>query len=102
MVSHIEVIDPREKVQGYRSPAFPSSVNDLVADIKHSEKWGLNTAVWKVKREKDEPPRRLTLPNGRRLRCKILGGTGSDWWFVSVCASDALTALAASAKESEQ
>lgn len=102
-MAHIEVIKPHERLSpelggtGYLPPSTPSSVKELATDLQkaQSQMPSLGLAVWKVKRESNKHPRRLTLPNGRYLRCSVIGGTGRDWWFVRVSTADGLKALSA-------
>lgn len=98
-MSHIEVIKPNERLSlglgetGYLPPADPSSIEDLAANLKIAKRQLVGLSVWKLKRESNSHPRRLTLPNGKRLACKVIGGTGRDWWFVSISVADGLHAL---------
>lgn len=102
-MAHIEVINPKEKIHpslggtGYQPPAQPSTVDELIADLnKANAATSLGVSVWKVKRESAIQPRRLTLPNGRYLKCRIIGGTGYEsgyWWFACVSTADGLEAL---------
>lgn len=94
-MSHIEIIKPTERLNGYLPPADPSPVVDLIANLEIAKRQlpTIGLSVWKLKRESNNHPRRLTLPNGKRLACKVIGGTGRDWWFVSVSVADGLRAL---------
>lgn len=102
MSSHIEVIKSGERLDpslggtGYLPPSSPSTSSELIADLKHAALIAptLNTAVWKVKRESMRHPRRLTLGNGKRLGCRVVGGA-RHWWFVSVAVNEGLRALQA-------
>ena len=103
---HIEVINPREKIApslggtGYLGPSEPSSVEALRADLENAKHQAaaIGISVWKVLRQSNKYPRRLTLPNGRRLACRIIGGIGYGdgqgyWLFASVSVADGLKAL---------
>ena len=100
-MNHVEVIRPSERVSpelggtGYLPPAQPSSAKALsrYLQLAQDQMPNLGIAVLKVKRESSKHPRRLTLPNGRYLRCSVIGGTGRDWWFVRVSTADGLKAL---------
>lgn len=105
-MQHIEVISPMEKIApslggtGYVGPSQPSSVEALRADLEKAKAsaGSIGISVWKVLRQSRKYPRRLTLPNGRRLACRIIGGTGYGdgkgyWLFASVSVADGLRAL---------
>lgn len=98
-MTHVEVIRPHERLSpelggtGYLAPSKHSHIAALIADLEKANSQGLGVAVWKVRRESSRHPRRLTLPNGRYLRCRVIGSTGRDWWFVKVSTTDGLRAL---------
>jgi hypothetical protein len=98
-MQHIEVIQSREKIDGYLPPSEPSSIETLTADLEKAKTMtSLGVSVWKVLRQSDKYPRRLTLPNGRYLACRVIGGVGYEdakgyWLFVSVSVADGLKAL---------
>jgi len=106
MGHHIEVIKPHEKLApslggtGYLPPSEPSSTETLIADLEKAKAAAesIGVSVWKVLRRSNKYPRRLTLPNGRRLTCRTIGGIGYGngagyWLFVSVSVADGLRAL---------
>lgn len=100
-MTHVETIKPHERLSpelggtGYLPPSEPSTISELESDLRKAQAQmpSLGLSVWKVKRESSRHPRRLTLPNGRYLECKVIGGTGRDWWFVRVSTADGLKAL---------
>lgn len=111
-MAHIEAIKPGERIDpslggtGYLPPAQPSSAAELAADLNNANSVSsLGLSVWKVKRESPRHPRRLTLSNGRYLKCSVIGGTGYEggyWWFVRVSTADGLRALASVPVKGEQ
>lgn len=98
-MNHVEAIKPKERISpelggtGYLPPSQPSPVDILRAEMEKAEKQNLTSTVLKVKRTSSKHPRRLTLPNGRYLKCSVIGGTGRDWWFVKVSTAAGLRAL---------
>lgn len=98
-MSHVEIIRPRERLSlelggtGYLSPSKPSPTDVLRAEMEKAQRQNLTSTVLKVRRTSSRHPRRLTLPNGRYLKCSVIGGTGRDWWFVKVSTVDGLRAL---------
>lgn len=94
---HIETIKGFEKLgPQYQPPSIPANAEVLASDLRRAQNQApsLGVAVWKVKRESAHHPRRLTLPNGRYLKCRVIGGV-THWWFVRVSTADGLRQLEA-------
>lgn len=103
-MTHVEVIRPHERISpelggsGYLPPSVPSSADELFADLVKAERQSamhgyiVETTVWKVARKGSRHPKRLTLPNGRYLKCRVIGGQ-QQWWFVAVNIFDGADAL---------
>lgn len=98
-MAHVEAIKAKERLSpelggtGYQPPTEPSSVDVLRAEFEKAQAQNLPCTVLKVRRTSNKHPKRLTLPNGRYLKCKVIGGTGRDWWFVKASVADGLKAL---------
>ena len=97
-LTHVELIDPQEKLSGYVGPKEPATALDLRCNAFDSaQKWPeLDKVVWKVLRvsvnwKRHATSRRIRVGD-RVLPCEVIGSV-RDWWFVSLNANQAARML---------